>query len=169
MNFKTKIFGILALALLSGCASTDPLRVQTSDERHEMFSRLSGNYRVVDSRKNYSKYSNVALTLADKNGTAIVTTENGAKQTYRLFKCEIANQAQAANTGSPIESVEDLVRCDIASNYKYAQVYIGKVRNGYTVKDQAVIRTFDPIVINGGYLIELSLDVGSRVVISASR
>lgn len=169
MNFRIKISGILALTFLSGCASTDPLRVQTSDERLAMFARLSSSYRVIDARRNYSKYSNVALTLADKNGIAIVTTESGTTQTYRLLKCEIANQAQAANTGSPIESVEDLVRCDIASNYKYAHIYIGKVKGGYTVKDQAVIRTFDPVVINGGYLIELSLDVGSRVVMSASR
>ncbi|WP_211442927.1 hypothetical protein [Collimonas humicola] len=170
MSWKNKIAGILSFTLLNGCASFEPLKMQSNEERLAMFSGLSGSYRVIDSRWNNLKYTNVNLELADKRGMATVTFDNGETQRYVLSKCEVANKAQTANTGQPIEYVEDLVRCDVGSTtYQYAQVYVGKVKKGYTIKSQAVLGGFDPIVINSGYFINANFVGPRNTVMAASR
>lgn len=169
MKLNTKVCGILSLAVLAGCGSLEPLRKQSDSERLAMFEQLSGRYHVIDARKNNFKFSQIQLSMADTNGSATLTTHSGEEYRFKLSKCEIANQSQAGNTGKPITSIEELTRCDIVSDYKYAQIYVGKVKNDYIVSDQAVIGMFDPIVINGGYLITLQIGPGSRVILNTSK
>lgn len=128
MHGVTKTVGLAAILIIGGCAAFEPLREQTNDQRLAMFKNLSGTYRVVDARQNTNKYDSMTVLLADRNGSLTAST-GGAKRTFKLVRCELANQAQASNMGDPVESVEDLVRCDVASDYKYARFYVGKVKS----------------------------------------
>ena len=68
-----------------------------------------------------------------------------------------------------MESVESLVRCDILSSYKYAAMYIGKVKSGYEISDQKAFKTFEPMRISTGYFITIKENVGSETKLSVTR
>lgn len=142
------------VVLLSGCNSLEPLTDAKKEETNSTLNVLSGTYRIIDSRQNkYSAIIGLNATLSTEKGRVRATTNSGKPFGFKLFNCRVANHIQTKNSGEPIESVEKLIRCDMVSDYKYAEIYIGKVKNDYTVKDQKLFKSFEPIIITGGYLI----------------
>lgn len=131
---------------------------------------MNGIYRTRDSRQNkYAKISAVDISIRQKSGSADIHQEGGASYKLHLWKCELANIAQAHNFGTPFESIESLVRCDILSNYRYAQIYIGKVNTDYLIQDQKMLRTFEPMRITTGYVIRLAQGVGGATLLSVTK
>jgi hypothetical protein len=156
---------------LAGC-SFAPFKNLTPEETNSMLNSLSGTYRVIDSRENkYSKYTGMNVTLTTKGGVANLTSDGGATTTLQLLRCEIANNAQAKNSGDPIESVEKLFICDVSSDYRYAHIYIGQVKSNYAVSDKVslFLKSFTPMTITGGYFIEIVLSPGSDVLLNATK
>lgn len=166
---RTKVMMVVFATMTFGCTSFAPMRTQSDDERQAMFQKMSGVYKVMDSRLNYSNVASLEIHLADKGGQVIATDESGKSSTYGLWKCEIANQAQARNFGSPVESVEELVRCDISSEYRYSHIYVGKVKSDYVVKSGALIKTWSPINIKSGYVIDFVPTTGIRIIDAAKQ
>ena len=163
-----KLIPYLSPLIISGCYSLEPLKTPPQDELNTILNSLNGKYKSIDSRENkWSKYSTIDITLSSKSGRAIIAGEDGRKTKIQLRKCKIANHAQANNMGTPFESIEELITCDIESQYQYARIYIGKVKNNFTISDKKLIKTFDPMTISGGYLINIKLSPGGDVFLNS--
>ena len=170
---KIIVLGSLAILTLSGCGSMATFKNQSDAQKPTVLKEFNGKYAVVGFRGvNASKVKEIELSISSENkGTASVYAENGKKLfTSTLYNCDIANQAQAENTGKPVESIENIVRCDVASSdYKYAQLYVARVKGDYVIKDQAMISTYEPMKITGGHLIEIKLSPGTGILVNASK
>ena len=158
---KTAVSSVFLLSLLAGCGSLEPMKQLTPAELSKEFSEMSGEYVVVDSRNNTSQaIVSISATIQESRGHVIVSRKGVRPYRLTLSRCEIANQAQAGNFGRPVEAIKSLVRCDIVSNYRYAQIYLGKVDAGYQVSDAKVFKTFEPMEIRTGRVVSLQENVG---------
>jgi len=156
--------------LLAGCYSTAPHKELDGVQINQEFEKMSGVYRVRDSRENkHTKVAAINLVIRARRGSAEVHREDGSTYTLKLWKCELANIAQAQNFGKPFESIESLVRCDILSNYAHAGIFVGKVKNDYVVSDGKMLKTFDPMQIKTGYVVSLKEGLGGSTLLSVSR
>jgi hypothetical protein len=164
-----KRIGVL-LVFVSMSACMGPFKEQTDSERQVMLSKLSGLYRVVDTRTNISKATSISLLLSESRGFISFTGENGVERNFRLRNCKTANKSQAGNLGSPVESIEDVVRCNVEGyDYEHSRVFIAKVKSDYIVESQALIKRFGPIAIKSGYVIDFLPDRGSYFIVDAER
>jgi hypothetical protein len=167
---KKLALSLLTAFLLLGCYSTAPLKNLNASETATELESMNGTYRTRDSRENkYSKIAAIDVLIRQKSGSADIHREGGRSYKLHLWSCELANVAQAKNFGKPFESVESLVRCDILSSYKYAHIYIGKVKKDYVIRDQKVLSTFEPMQITTGYVIHYSEGVGSATWLSVTK
>lgn len=154
--------------LLAGCYATTPTKDLTADETTALLNSMSGKYKATDSRSNpQPRIAGIDVKLSTKRGMLDVTTESGGTYRLKLLNCELANNAQANNFGKPFDSIEALVRCDILSEYKYAQLYIGKVKPDYVVSDRALLKNFEPMTITSGHVISIKQNIGSDVLLNA--
>lgn len=138
-----------------------------------MLNDFSGVYEAFDSRGSMDlPFASLSVSFSGAGrGVAISYSAAGKRLSeYMLFNCGVANQAQAENFGSPVESVLNIIRCDIyENNYQYAHMYIARVGGNYSVRDAALIPMFKPMDIFHGYVIEIKTSPGSGAYIDVKR
>ncbi len=162
-------FTTLAIAL-TGCMSTAPYKVMNQAQTTIEIESANGSYKVVDSRaNNVRRIARIKIAITGKRGVAEVYREGSSANKVPLFNCEIANAAQSNNFGGPADLVESMTRCDVYSDYRYAHIYIAKVRQGYWIRDAKLFQTFQPMEIKSGYVIEYADTIGGGVLLDAAK
>jgi hypothetical protein len=170
---KKTIATVIVLTTLAGCGSMAKFKNQTDAQTSAVSREFVGRYAVVDSRgRGDYQFKEIELIFdSEDGGRAIGYDADGKKViTYGLYGCEIANQAQAENSGKPVESIENIVRCTVFSNsYRYAEMYVAKVKSDYLIQDQALISQYKPMGITSGYLITVKTGIGSGLLVNAKK
>lgn len=163
----------VAASLLAGCGGMGPYKNQSDAQLPAVLEAFTGKYAVVDTRGADAKgIKEIELALNSKDQGFANTFGDSGKLLAKigLHKCKFANEAQTGNSGAPVESVENIITCDIiSSSYQYATLYAAKVKSNYVVKDQAVMGGHEPLPVNAGYLIKIKLNPGTGILANASK
>jgi hypothetical protein len=150
-----KFLTLILTFLLASCSTNTPVKELSADEMAVLISEINGKYKVIDSRSDSLKITDIDVKLTAQNGVLSIGSDRSQKDNYNLVKC----RAFKAFYGKPVEAG---VMCGIfPSPCQFSSLLVAKIKNDFVLTDGKLINKFEPMAITGGYVVSVKLCITS--------